>query len=334
MKEKISVIVPAYNAEPFLERCVGSICGQSYENLEILIVSNGSTDRTVELAEQMAEKDSRIRVICGENEGVSVARNIAIEQATGDYLTFVDADDFLLPDMIETLYEAAKEQNCDVVGCGFTVTDGTPAGGKESAKKQGTKAVPVVISGGTFIAKRIFDGDSRCWSKLYSRKAVGETRFMPGLTIGEDMLFVLNIMQKDVRVANLEYPGYCYYRNPNGAMETAFKASYMDQIRCWQEAKKQVQPAGEELTDKINRVLLIAVMLVAGKLALANGLKKDEKKAYLAVCRETMKAFENAEYKRAHGLLDRGYRLRVSLFRHMPNIYLLLWKILKKIHAI
>lgn len=334
MNEKISVIIPAYNAEPFLERCIRSVRGQSYENLEILIVSNGSTDRTVEMAQRMAAEDSRIQVICGENEGVSVARNIAIDKATGAYLTFVDADDFLLPDMLEMLYEVAKKQNCDVVGCSFTVTDGTHAVGDESAKKQEIKSGVEVISGKTFIAERIFDGDSRCWSKLYSRKAVGETRFMRGLTIGEDMLFVLNIMQKDIQFANLDYPGYCYYRNPNGAMETAFKASYMDQIRCWQEAKKQVQPAGVELTDKMNRVLLIAVMLVASKLALANGLKKDEKKAYLAVCSDTLKGVENAEYKRAYGLLDRGYRLRVSLFRHMPNIYLVLWKILKKIHAI
>lgn len=334
MKEKISVIVPAYNAEPFLERCISSICGQTYENLEILIVSNGSTDRTVELAEQMAAKDSRIRVIYGENEGVSVSRNVAMEQATGIYLTFVDADDFLLPDMIETLYEVAKKQNCDVVGCGFTVTDGSNEAESQSAQKQRNTSAVQVFSGTEFITERIFDGDSRCWSKLYSRAAVGETRYKQGLTIGEDMLFVLNVMQKDIRVANLDYSGYCYYRNPNGAMETAFKASYMDQIRCWQEAKKQVQPASRELTDKINRVILIGVMLVAGKLAMAKGLQKDEKKAYLAVCSETLKAFEKTEYKRAYGLLDRGYRLRVSLFRHMPNIYLLLWKILKKIHAI
>ena len=312
-------------------------------------MSNGSTDRTVDLAEQMAAEDSRIQVICGENEGVSVARNIAIDKATGAYLTFVDADDFLMPDMIKTLYDTIKTQNCDVAGCGFCVTDGSDIGNakqksgatdaevpdKQVSAKVQSKMHPVqVMTGAEFIESRIFEGDSRCWSKLYSRNAIGETRFKEGLTIGEDMLFVLTLMKKDIRFVNLDYPGYCYYKNPNGAMETAFKASYMDQISCWQEAKKQVQSANTALMDKMNRVILIAVMLVAGKLAMANGLTRSDRKSYVVVCRDTVKAFDKMEYKRAYRLLSKGYQLRVSLFRHLPNTYLFLWKILKKIHAI
>ncbi|MGN1159551.1 MAG: glycosyltransferase family 2 protein [Lachnospiraceae bacterium] len=349
MKEKISVIVPAYHAEPFLEGCLKSICCQTYDDLEILVIDNGSTDRTGEIADRLAAEDSRIKVIHEEKTGVSGARNAGIEQATGAYLTFVDADDRICPKMIETLYRALHTNGCDVAGCDFFMTDtydvfkepmgtdgavGNTADSGQNQKESVLYEEAELLNGSEFIKHRLFDGDSRCWSKLYSRDSIGDTRFRQGLTIGEDMLFVLEIMQKNVKTVHLPYQGYYYYHNPEGAMETAFRPSYMDQITCWQEAEKRIGSTEAELSDRIHRVILVSVMLVAGKLALARGIASDEKKRYIKTCRQTIEGMGKESYWRAYRLLSGSDKLKVSCFRHLPDVYLFLWKQLKKIHAI
>lgn len=347
--KKISVIVPAYQAELFLENCLESICCQTYDNLEILVIDNGSTDQTGEIADKMADADSRIRVIHEENLGVSGARNTGIEQATGAYLTFVDADDRICPKMIETLYRALCTNGCDVAGCDFFMTDtydvpkepaeadeavGNTTDTGQNQKESVLYEEAELLNGSEFIKHRLFDGDSRCWSKLYSRDSIGDTRFRQGLTIGEDMLFVLEIMQKNIKTVHLPYPGYYYYHNPEGAMEAAFQPSYMDQITCWQEAEKKIGPTQAELSDRIHRVILVSVMLVAGKLALAQKIASDDKKHYIKTCRQTIEGMGKESYRRAYRLLSGSDKLKVSCFRHLPDVYLFLWKQLKKIHAI
>lgn len=114
MAEKISVIVPIYNIKEYLQRCVESILAQTYENIEVLLVDDGSTDGSQELVDQLARKDSRIRVFHKENGGSSSARNLAIKQATGKYLSFIDSDDYIEPDMLERLYDAIQRTGMQI----------------------------------------------------------------------------------------------------------------------------------------------------------------------------------------------------------------------------
>lgn len=331
--ETISVIVPAYQAEQFLENCITGICEQTYKDLEILIIDNGSTDATGAIAEEMRKQDARIRVIHEENRGVSVARNTGMEQAAGAYLTFVDADDRPAPDMLERLYQMLQDEKCDVAGCAFRITDS--CSGQTQAKSKDRNVS--VMKGREFIRERIFDGDTRCWSKLYRREAVGDIRFRRDLTIGEDMLFILEIMKQDIRVAHTDYQGYDYYRNPEGAMEKCFTPGYMDQITCWQEARRQVTalfPDDNGLAAKADRILLVSVMLVAGKLAMADNIKAGEKYTYVERCLQTIRTMDRRNYAQAKKLLGRGDRFKVAWFSHMPHSYLFLWKLCKKIHAI
>ena len=115
MSEKISVIVPVYNSIDCLERCVKSICAQTYSNLEILLIDDGSTDGTDRLCERLAEEDGRIRTYHKKNGGASSARNVGIRLAKGEYLGFVDSDDYIEPDMYELMIEAARKRRVPVV---------------------------------------------------------------------------------------------------------------------------------------------------------------------------------------------------------------------------
>lgn len=120
MDNLISIIVPVYNVEKYLQDCVESICGQTYKNLEILLIDDGSSDCSGKICDELAEKDSRIHVVHKQNEGVSAARNIGLEVARGKYIGFVDGDDLCEPKMYEKLHIALVEAKADIVFCGFS----------------------------------------------------------------------------------------------------------------------------------------------------------------------------------------------------------------------
>ena len=119
----ISVVLPVYNVEKYLNKSVESVCGQTYSNLEIILVDDGSTDHSGILCDEYAKKDSRISVIHEENSGLSVARNTGIEKALGDYIAFVDSDDWIAPEMIASLYERICADQADLAICGYKTAD-------------------------------------------------------------------------------------------------------------------------------------------------------------------------------------------------------------------
>lgn len=112
---KVSVIIPVYNGEKYLDNCIKSVADQTYENLEIIIIDDGSTDRTIDICEEWKEKDDRVRVLHKPNGGRGSARNAGLSMATGDYIHFVDADDWIEKDAIESLYKAMIKNNSDIV---------------------------------------------------------------------------------------------------------------------------------------------------------------------------------------------------------------------------
>ena len=117
--DKISIIIPAYNVGSLIERTIQSICNQTYQNLEIIIVDDGSTDNTPSIIDELAKKDERIKVIHKQNGGVTSARLCGIENATGEYIGFCDGDDLVEPEMYEVLLQNAKKYNADISHCGY-----------------------------------------------------------------------------------------------------------------------------------------------------------------------------------------------------------------------
>ena len=117
---KVSVIIPVYNVEKYLQRCVTSVTEQSYSNLEIILVDDGSVDKSGAICDDFAKKDKRIRVIHKENEGLGLTRNVGIKVATGNYICFIDSDDYIAREYIETIYSDLKKSSADVCYCGHT----------------------------------------------------------------------------------------------------------------------------------------------------------------------------------------------------------------------
>ena len=209
----ISVIVPIYNAEKYIEECVSSIINQSFPDFELLLIDDGSTDSSGALCDSFAEKDSRIKVFHKQNGGVSSARNLGIEKSVGEWIAFVDSDDFIGNNYLKSLFENTLD--CDIVSCGFVVTD-------ENGKKIKTKKNPE----GTFYKKNIVDivnNDwivTSPWAHLIKASLIKDNsiKFYENRSMGEDTIFVLSCLDKAGCIRNIPELLYYYRTTPNSLL--------------------------------------------------------------------------------------------------------------------
>ena len=190
---KISVIVPVYNCAPYVERCIRSILAQTYTDLEIICIDDGSTDDSGNILDKLSCEDARIRVIHQKNAGVSAARNVGIDLATGDLITFVDSDDAIEPDMYETLLPYFDDAHVDIVHCGYkrihldgSIKDVNGTG--KVVRQNKYEAAECLIAG------RIFVGS--LWNKLFRSKLFLSIRMDSQLVINEDVLVLAEILNQ------------------------------------------------------------------------------------------------------------------------------------------
>ena len=210
-RERISVIVPVYNVENYLARCVDSILAQTYENLEVILVNDGSKDASGRICEEYAAKDSRITVIHKENGGLSSARNAGIDAATGEYLTFVDSDDWIEQQAYEWMMAVMKRHEVKLVCAGRYDTDG-----RTGEKTLGLCPEKEEVISGEEMAGRIFTWDhcdSSACDKLYHRSLFREHRYPVGV-VCEDLPVTYAVALEAGRVALCPKPVYNYYHRP------------------------------------------------------------------------------------------------------------------------
>lgn len=214
---KISVIVPVYKVEQYLNRCVDSILAQTYKTLEIILVDDGSPDKCGAVCDEYAARDGRIRVIHKPNGGLSSARNAGIDIATGDYIAFVDSDDWIEPDTYEHLLAAALRHDVKLVCAGrYDVSSAT------GEKTRGLCPPREEVVTGKEMARRIFlweNMDSASWDKLYHQSLFREIRFPLGKIV-EDVPIMYLIALDAGRVCMCDKPVYNYYHRP-GSITTA-----------------------------------------------------------------------------------------------------------------
>lgn len=188
----ISVIVPIYKTEPFLRKCLDSIVKQTYENIEIILVDDGSTDNCGVICDEYAAQDRRIKVIHQANAGVSAARNAGLESASGDWIGFVDSDDFIEPDMYEYLLNLAQENGADLTQCGVFW------------EEPGRESLLYVLKQALYFPNGLLDFEDCTWrnlsnwtcTKLFRRNCVKDVRYDLAYPIGEDLYYVLHTLRR------------------------------------------------------------------------------------------------------------------------------------------
>ena len=218
----ISVIVPVYKAEAFLRRCTDSILGQTHRELELLLIDDGSPDQSGALCDAIAQEDSRVRVFHKPNGGVSSARNLGFAQAGGEYIAFVDSDDWLEPDALELLLAALVDSGADTAGCGHYNADDTGTGPVEApvlpAGVHGEEAIReklVLRLLGDRLRQPILNGF--IWRFLYTRSIIADNHITFEGAYLEDELFLMEYFCHAKRLAIVDRPLYYYYWNAASA---------------------------------------------------------------------------------------------------------------------
>ncbi len=209
MNDLISIIIPVYNMEKRIARCLKTVTEQTYHNLEIIIVNDGSTDNSLKICEEFSKKDNRIILVDKANGGVSSARNAALERSTGKYLAFIDSDDYIASNYIQELYTALIENNADIVECGATVFNEVTGESTQLLPRFSTQNNTEEIVTAFCRNEGISDF---LWNKLYKRDLFNGVYFS-NLKCSEDFEVLCYILEKCSMVVSINAKLYYYMRN-------------------------------------------------------------------------------------------------------------------------
>lgn len=207
----ISVIIPVYNTAEYLPRCLDSILNNTYKHLEILCINDGSRDNSLEVLNAYAAHDSRIRVIDQENAGVSAARNRGLDAATGEYIAFVDSDDWIHQQYFEVLLRCMSESGADIIVCREYIT---------SAQTPNPQLDPEHLQFTVLTELQALENGLNVWKRLYKRDVLRGIRFVKDMRFAEDRVFNMEIYlaNQELRVAQITAPMYAYFMRPGSAV--------------------------------------------------------------------------------------------------------------------
>lgn len=271
----VSIIIPAYNVEKYIEKCLKSILEQTYKNIEVIVVDDGSTDKTAQLIDSISKQDDRIQVIHKENSGVSAARNSGIEISTGDYLVFVDGDDYLAEDYVEYMLSLVEKTGSDfcLSKCCYTRKDEKQTENYYIEKLDPEEATALLLSPAVIVG---------CWNKIFKRSLIikNKLRFSTTLFYGEGLSFITTVSQisNSVGVGNRKV--YYYRRNNEASATTKFD---INKIYNGEIALEKIRKNLIIDSDKINTMhkLHMCVFSLGALVKIkANGLEKEYLKDY------------------------------------------------------
>lgn len=319
MSEKISVIVPVYNGEKYLDRCIKSILNQSYDNIELVLVDDGSPDNSGEICDSYLA-DSRVKVIHKNNEGVAIARRQGVSASSGEYVTFVDCDDWISSDMLEYLYSLIKSGDYQISSCGYKVvrSEDIPSEAKEE------KLTVLDFEGMT---KGLYDYSlwSMCF-KLYKKSLFDNIEVAnDGLTVSEDLVqnyFISKRIEKIV-ISNLDK--YYYFRHSDSAMAVEISLRRVnDQIKAYKIIyddfdKNSVAFSYQAANRLINDFSLLNQIIN----------KKLDKELYNLVRADILECKGYVFDKKNSYCFGFKHKLGVRLICYMPALYNLMIKLLK-----
>lgn len=316
--DKVSIIVPIYNAEKYIDRSLKSICNQTYPNLEIILVDDGSTDDSGKHCEEWAFKDSRIRTYHQKNSGVSVARNTGLTLASGEYVMFVDADDWIAKDMVQTLYALLKEHQADVSTCNYLEI---PEGQDRLATEQEAKELETEAQV-TAATEKIEAGLQlllpwAVYCKLYRRELLEKIRFKE-YKIAEDLLFNTEVIcdTEFSRVVTINRKMYYYFIHNNSAIRQGYQRKYLEGVQVEEHCYDRLTALSSKFGD-IN-IVGCSISMMFERMA---ELTWKERRAVIDDFRWCKKSAK--QYK--HALLNTSNRHRKisgALKVYVPDLYL------------
>lgn len=196
----ISVIIPLYNTQDYIEKCVCSVLNQTYPNVEIIVINDGSTDNSLSIVTQLTEMDQRVKVYSQQNKGVSAARNLGLDKVNGKYIAFLDSDDYFVDDYLEVLFNLLVSNNCDIACCEVNENGNSSIIQKEQRVFNSHELMGIYLKDNKFYNEVLY-------VKLYKKELFDGLRFWEG-KIHEDTYLCFQLLEKARKVAYVNYAGY------------------------------------------------------------------------------------------------------------------------------
>jgi len=244
---KISIIIPIYNVEAYLSKCIESVLAQTFSDFELILVDDGSTDSCAKICDEYAAQDTRIKVIHKENGGQSTARNMGLDIAQGRYIGFVDGDDYIAIDMYERLYTAIINYNAQISVCGrFNVN-------KEATSPFFVTDKPIIMDSKEGIRRLLIyeNMDSAPWDKLFAASLFDNIRFPSGY-ICEDVAVVYRLLETAKKIVHIGKPLYYYLQRQGSTSRAAFSEKSMGLVTYHKQVSDYVQRKYPDLADEAN----------------------------------------------------------------------------------
>lgn len=319
---KISVIIPVYKVEPYLRQCLDSVVDQTYKNLEIICVDDGSPDKCGTICDEYAKKDSRIRVIHRENGGLSAARNSGIDIATGEYICFIDSDDFVSKSFVKYLYTLIKKYKADISVCPLIryISDNKIDKGKGFVEDcvDSSGALSRIFSENRYI------GVVAC-NKMYSRKLFDSIRYPEG-KFYEDSGTTYKLFLESKKIAFGEYAKYYYRVARKGQITTSGYEKKLDKVKFLYDMKKCFMSQCPEVLYSFETFMFSGLLGIYADVMEANVIDKahlNEIKTFLiSVINEEKNMIIKNKIHISKSIWKLYYRLK-----YYPRIYLTLRKI-------
>ena len=325
MEDLISVIIPIYNVEDYLDECIASVCNQTYGNLEIIMIDDGSTDKSGSIADKWSSLDKRCTVYHKKNEGISVARNCGIEKAKGKFLIFVDSDDLLEKNMIERLHQEALKEQVDMVCCGIK---------RRCAEGDYVKAYRVLSRTYT-LSEYLYEMYSRengsedndmflplvvAWNKIYKRSLFEDIKYPVG-KICEDNAIIHRIVHKAGKIKWINEPLYVYRERQGSIMKMAFSPKRIDDFYAQLDRLYFMEDKTENL--KLKR-LMTTRCLNSGReyWCKIRKMRVWSKQQQEKVFKDIKQAYKDFAKKNTFSV---GKKISWFLFLYMRPVYYLLW---------
>lgn len=268
MNELISVIVPVYKVEPYIRKCIDSILAQTYTKLEIILVDDGSPDCCPVICDEYSVMDSRVKVIHKENGGLSDARNAGLSEAKGEWIAFVDSDDWIEPDMYEKLLANAYEYSAEI-SCGGVNDELIAEDGISILKTTMTGVVEVTCCTRTEAMTRYFNTSWSAWDKIYQKKIFDNIRFPVG-EINEDEAIVLQLLEQCNKVVYTNEVFYHYIHRPSSITTASFSPKKFAWYRHCRNNLTWIQEHHPELTELAAARYRGALIWTLTEIALSN----------------------------------------------------------------
>lgn len=320
MNDLITIIIPVYNGEKYLNKCLDSIINQTYKNLEIIIVNDGSTDNTKKICDEYIKKDNRIKVINKKNEGVSAARNDGIEASAGKYISFVDADDFIEKEFAEKMLDILIKYDAKYVTCGYkrVYDDHTEFVNNDLSE--------MVVTKDEYIKKllNVQNGYGFVHMKLIEKDILKNVRFNKELKVGEDALFNIMLCENVDKVVIYNNPLYNYYFNSNSVVrkfDDNYSNKYLLSMQCMFNYIKEKYDVNVNLYNYIAyHVLLVSVNYCFHPLNKNKGTKLLKSVCNIPLYKEAIKK---------SNFNDLSLTRKISLFTLKHKLYILMGLICK-----